>query len=88
MTRKHKTRMDPVLRAREHLANEALGRRIRETRTSRNVTQYALADKCGCRTESIHRLERGMHMPSAALLDKIALALETSAGWLLRGDPS
>lgn len=51
---------------------EQLGSRIREVRTTRNMTQYELADKCAINRNYIGMVERGERNPTYLTLLKIA----------------
>lgn len=53
-----------------------LGRRIREIRKARNLTQEELADYVGIETSSISNIENGKYFPNAENLDKILTYLE------------
>ena len=59
-----------------------LGRRIRELRRERGLTQQELAEGAGRRTSQKHigAVERGMSAPRATLLVRIAHALEVTVG--------
>jgi transcriptional regulator with XRE-family HTH domain len=59
---------------------QRLGRRIREERDKRGMTQQALADKTGLSRGFIARLETGRHDPSATTLAKLARALRVDVG--------
>lgn len=49
-----------------------LGRRIKEFRLSRNMTQAQLAELVNVEPKHISCIERGKNYPSAELLDRIA----------------
>ena len=51
---------------------EKLGSKIREVRTSHNLTQYELADKCDMNRNYIGMVERGERNPTYLTLLKIA----------------
>lgn len=51
------------------------GRRLRLLRRSKDLTQFQLAEKVGCSTEYISRLERGLVSPSFETIEKICFSL-------------
>jgi len=53
-----------------------LGKRIRELREAKNLTQLELAVLCGNHAEQIGRIERGKSNVTICTLKKIAEALE------------
>ena len=53
-----------------------LGRRIRELRKAKNLTQEDLAEKVGIGTPNISYFETGKFSPAVETLQKIAEALE------------
>lgn len=63
-----------------------LGARIRQARTSRNMSQLELADACGISVPYVSDIERGKKCFSVDILLRIALALQISTDWLLRLD--
>ena len=65
-----------------------LGRRIRELRKQKRLSQTELAEKAGVALMTVSRLERGEHDPHVRTLSRIArslgvplLALMRSAGY-------
>lgn len=50
--------------------------RIAELRKAKGYSQQALADKVGCRRETIANLEKGRYNPSLELADRVALFLD------------
>lgn len=52
------------------------GQRLRELRTDRGLSQYALADLCGSNKPFISELERGVKVPSLTMILRLAEALE------------
>ena len=52
------------------------GQRLRELRTDRGLSQYALADLCGSNKPFISELERGVKVPSLTMILRLADALE------------
>jgi transcriptional regulator with XRE-family HTH domain len=72
----------------------ALGRTIVRLRKEKDLSQEALALKCGIARTYMTGVERGRHNLSLELLERIAKGLETDTGKLLtaaeqeRGTPS
>jgi DNA-binding XRE family transcriptional regulator len=60
-----------------------IGRRIREARLSRGLTQLDLATATGIRRPNIARLERGGNTPTIETLQRIAEALGTTVSSLV-----
>ena len=56
-------------------AQERLGRKIRELRKKRKLSQTELAEKAGVALMTISRLERGEHDPHVRTLWRIARSL-------------
>jgi transcriptional regulator with XRE-family HTH domain len=52
------------------------GQRLRELRTARDLSQYALADLCGSHKPFISELERGVKVPSLTMILRLAQALD------------
>lgn len=63
--------------------NIEMGRRIRDLRTARELTQAELAEKVGCGTNHISYIETGSKLPSLQLLIDIVRELDTSFDYLL-----
>lgn len=55
-----------------------IGRRIKEIRNSKRISQMVLAEKCDICDSYLSYIECGRRIPSLALLLKIAEALDTS----------
>ena len=53
-----------------------LGRRIKELRKSKNITQEHLAELVNIDTVSLSNIERGKYYPTAENLNKILVVLE------------
>ena len=53
-----------------------LGKRLREYRKKRNLTQFQLAELLGIDDKHLSRIELGKNMPQAAVIAKISEALE------------
>lgn len=60
-----------------------LGKRVRQCRRAQDLTQRALAKRCGCGYQSINGLERGHHSIYAERLATLASVLGVSADYLL-----
>ena len=54
------------------------GKRLRELRIARDLSQYALADLCGSHKPFISELERGVKVPSLTTILRLAEALDCS----------
>jgi transcriptional regulator with XRE-family HTH domain len=52
------------------------GKRLRELRLARDLSQYALADLCGSHKPFISELERGVKVPSLTMVLRLAHALQ------------
>ncbi len=61
-----------------------LGKRIRQMRIDKELTQEDLAEKAGISVVYVSELERGLKSPSIEVFYHIALALDASADYLLR----
>jgi len=57
---------------------DQLHSRLRETRTSRNLTQAQLAELVGVSRKTINTVENGIFVPSTVLALRLARALETT----------
>lgn len=58
----------------------SLGKRIREIRNLRGLTQEKLAEKCSVSSTCVSRWETGNLIPTRAHQEKIAMALEIQLG--------
>lgn len=58
--------------------NKAIGKRIKQLRKSKGLTQEQLAEKCTVSVHHISGLERGLHSPSLAMLERMAHILGVS----------
>lgn len=60
------------------IANEGpiFGKRLRELRVERKLTQTQLAQRCGSNRPFISNLERGVKVPSLTMVLRLAEALE------------
>lgn len=66
----------------------ALGKRIREARMQKGLTQQALAEEADICVMYIGEIERGIKMPSMNSFIKIIEALGVSADYVLRDEVS
>lgn len=65
------------------------GDRIKELRLSKNLSQGELAIKMGYKNRvSIHSMENNRHKPSYRVAQRLAIALDTTAEYILFGDTS
>lgn len=60
-----------------------VGRRIREYRLEKDMTQLMLAERSGLSEMSVHLYETGQHLPALEPLLKLSEALEVSPDSLL-----
>lgn len=58
--------------------HQLFGKRIRQLRRSRDLTQEELADLVSVSAEFISNLERGVNAPSFGTLEKLAEALDVA----------
>lgn len=68
--------------------NSALGKRIREARLKKKMTQDQLSEKVGVSLYYIGEIERGVKSPSLKMFISIAQALDVSTDSLLRDEIS
>jgi len=61
------------------------GARLRQIRTSKNLSQLELGYKCGCSVSDISNYERGQMLPSFETLIDLAHGLGIDAAELIRG---
>lgn len=57
---------------------QAFGAAVRALRTERGIAQESLAHLAGIERSHMGKIERGEHMPTLAIIFKIAAALECS----------
>ncbi|KNH34721.1 helix-turn-helix domain-containing protein [Exiguobacterium acetylicum] len=58
--------------------NRTLGKKIMQLRKQHKYTQKFLAERCGETATDISAYERGQRMPSPQVLERLALALDTT----------
>ncbi|MFE0651323.1 helix-turn-helix domain-containing protein [Streptomyces sp. NPDC059534] len=63
---------------------QAIGARIRAAREHANLSQLALADRCGVDHKTVHRIEYGQSDPGLGLLIQIAHAVGVPLAELVR----
>ena len=68
------------------MTKENIGRRIREARTKRGMTQEQLAERTDITIVYLSELERGLKLPSLPVFVSIAETLHVSTDSLLRDD--
>jgi transcriptional regulator with XRE-family HTH domain len=61
-----------------------LGKRLKELRAERGMTQAVLAKRAGVTLSYVGRLEIGMHDPQLSTLNKLAKALKVSVQELVK----
>ncbi|MFW7342272.1 helix-turn-helix transcriptional regulator [Pollutimonas sp. H1-120] len=62
---------------------QAFGMAARALRTERGIAQETLANLAGIERSHLGKIERGEHMPTLAIIFKIASALECSTAVLM-----
>ncbi|HEY0248712.1 MAG TPA: helix-turn-helix transcriptional regulator [Gryllotalpicola sp.] len=65
----------------------AFGEQLRQARLERGITQEELANLTGMHSSNVGRIERGAANPSLSTMARLAHALGTDLGELLRGVP-
>lgn len=65
-----------------------MGNRIKSLLEKREMTQKKLAEKVGCTDAAISHYIKGDRCPRAKVLTKIAIALDTTADFLMEGLPT
>ncbi len=60
------------------MIKQLLGKRIKEIRKSKKLTQEQLAEYIGIETSSVSNIENGRYFPTAENLDKIMQVLKIS----------
>lgn len=72
----------------EAVPAQAFGAAVREARSRQGVAQETLAYRAGIERSHMGKIERGEHLPTLALVLKIAAALECSAADLMTATES
>ncbi len=67
---------------------DTMGSRIRAMLAQKNMTQKTLAQKVGCTEAAISLYIKGVRVPRANVLSRIAMALGTTSDYLAEGVPS
>ena len=62
---------------------QAFGAAVRALRAERGIAQESLANLAGIERSHVGKVERGEHMPTLAIIFKIASALECSTAVLM-----
>ena len=62
---------------------QAFGTAVRTLRSERGIAQESLANLAGIERSHLGKIERGEHMPTLAIIFKIASALECSTAVLM-----
>ncbi len=70
----------------EFEAKNSIGKRIRQARKDRNLSQIELSTETGMLSSTVSCLESGRTKPGALALIQLALALDVSTDWLLFGE--
>jgi transcriptional regulator with XRE-family HTH domain len=65
------------------MTDKAVAQRIKKFRKDSGMTQAALAKKAGVSTNTVARLERGLHRASSESVEKLAKALGVTASDIL-----
>lgn len=60
-----------------------VGKRIKETRKHRHMTQASLASICGCSNNHVSVIETRVNKPSIKMIMKISVALDKSVDYFL-----
>lgn len=63
-----------------------IGSNLSARRKQLGWTQEMIAERAGVDAETVSRIERGAHLPSLPTLDRLAVALQWSAGDLLSNE--
>lgn len=64
-----------------------IGKRIRDARKAKNITQDQLATAIGCASNHLSAIENGANRPSLELVIKIATVLDSSIDYFLMDSP-
>ncbi len=79
-------KLNSILQHFHSISEVTIGKRIRETRKQKGLTQKKLGELCGMSEAQISQYETGYRNPSYKTLYRIAEALEISKGDLIFGD--
>lgn len=60
-----------------------MGKRFRESREEKNLTQEEVAKKAGISTSYYARIERGLEQPSLTIIKNLVSVLKVKAGDIL-----
>lgn len=70
--------------SRASCGTELFGRRLRELRRKRDLTQEIVADRVGCSQSHLSTIEWGERVPNLLMIIRLALALECKVTDLTR----
>ena len=70
------------------MGSEETGKKIKNLRRKKNMTQQELAERCGFTNSLLSKIENGQTGSAVATLSKIASALGVTLSWLLQDDAS
>ncbi|ANF56441.1 helix-turn-helix domain-containing protein [Halotalea alkalilenta] len=65
------------------LDGDELGARVRHARLAHKLTLKAVAEKAHCSESQVSKVERGLVMPSLAMLHRLAMAVNTNVSDLI-----
>ena len=80
----YNVRLTLFVRGTDTMDRIEVGKKIREARRQKGLTQQMLAEAIGIGEVYISQIERGMKMPSLSLFVRIITALDISADYVLR----
>ena len=63
-----------------------MGKRIRDARRARKLTQKELADELGISSITLNRYEKGHRSPNTDVLGKIVAILKSDSRWIVSGE--
>lgn len=69
----------------DYMDGKITGGLIREIRKEKKMTMEQLSEKCGITPKYLGHIERGNRMPSFSVLSKIAIELNVTCEFLIRG---
>lgn len=76
---------DPLSAKAPHFADQHVGRRIRELRRRRRLSQESLAEAIDLTFQQVQKYERGANRVSASKLFELAAALNVDVGYFFDG---